>query len=80
MLKRGSAEWGNKKWSTSTMIEITERLRPILDRKVEEFPSWAQKLMVFKFDKECKRRWKDSCCICHRRDKERLKIIVNTNP
>ena len=67
MLKRGSSSWGNKSWATKSMIEINDRLRPILNRPVDEISTWAQKLLDFQMnDKDVKRRYKTSCFTCQR--------------
>ena len=59
------------------MIEINDTLKPILNRKVHQIASWAQKLLEFEIDKDVKRRYKDTCFLCQRRAKEEFKNTMS---
>ena len=73
MLKRGNQDWGNQKWSTRSLIEINEKLKPILNRKVDDLTLWVQKLINFQIeDKDVRRRYSSTCFSCQRRAKAKF--------
>ena len=79
-LRRGNQRFGNLDRNQRRIIDLSERLKPLVNRTVDELPSWQQDLLDFNINANVKNYWKRCCITCSRRQKEcvlNVYIVIN---
>ena len=69
-LRRGNERYGNLDYNQRRIIDISEKLKPVLSRKVYELPEWHQNLLEFNISPLVKNQWKRNCFTCGRRERK----------
>ena len=71
MLRHGTEQTGNIRYTTLRQVEISDRLTPTLSRPKIDLPKWQCDLLQFDLDsKDLKRRYKVNCFLCGRASKD----------
>ena len=66
-LRRGADRYGNLDRNQRRILDISDRLKPVLSRKIYELPQWQQSLISFDITNVVKNNYKRTCFCCSRR-------------